>query len=369
MNFDSVLKKIAEMQASDLFIAAGKPLCVKVNGVITNLNQDILTPDKAKSIVLSLMSSKQQAEFMLKKEYNFAIQTGSSGRFRVSAYYERFNVGAVLRRIQAEIPTLLGLELPEILSQFAMLRRGLVLLVGATGTGKSSTLAALVGHRNHHSAGHIVTIEDPIEFIHEHDNCIVTQREVGIDTDSYGIALKNTLRQSPDVILIGEIRSSDTMEYAIQFAETGHLCLATLHANNANQALDRIINFFPATKHQHIWLELSLNLKAIVAQQLVPRVDGGGRVAAIEVMINTPTIQGCIKKGQVDLIKEYMTKGKNVGMQTFDQSLFELCKEKKINEVNALHYADSESELRLMLRLDKGTDSDTGSLAGVGLQE
>lgn len=368
MNFDALLKKVVDLQASDLFITSGKPLCVKVNGTIQNLTADILTPEKAKSIVMSLMSTKQQDEFLVRKELNFAIQTTQAGRFRVSAYYERFNVGAVLRRIKGAIPLLEELDLPPIVSQFAMLKRGLVLLVGATGVGKSSTLAAMVGYRNHNSNGHIVTIEDPIEFLHEHDNCIVTQREVGIDTDNYGVALKNALRQAPDVILIGEIRSSETMEYAIQFAETGHLCLATLHANNANQALDRIINFFPSIKHAQVWLELSLNLKAIVAQQLVPRLEGDGRIAAVEILINTPVIQSCIKKGEIDILKEYMTKGQNVGMQTFDQALFELYKNKKISLENALHYADSESELRLMVRLDSGT-TDEGSLTGVGLQD
>jgi twitching motility protein PilU len=368
MNFDVLLKKVVELQASDLFIAAGKPLCVKVHGSIVNLTNDVLTADKAKNIVMGLMSVKQQDEFLLKKELNFAIQTAQSGRFRVSAYFERFNVGAVLRRIKQEIPSLEELGLPANVNQFAMLKRGLVLLVGATGVGKSSTLAAMLDYRNHNSVGHIITIEDPIEFIHEHDKCIVTQREVGIDTESFGIALKNTLRQAPDVILIGEIRSSDTMEYAMQFAETGHLCLATLHANNANQALDRIIHFFPAIKHQQIWLELSLNLKAIVAQQLVPSLDGSSRVVATEILINTPVIQSAIRKGEVESLKEYIAKGGAIGMHTFDQSLFQLYKDKKISFENAVRYADSESEMRLMIRLDSG-GMDTGSLTGVGLQE
>lgn len=369
MNFDAILNKVVEMQASDLFITAGKPLCVKVHGNIVNLNDDVLTPEKAKNLVLSIMSAKDATDFLVKKELNFAIQTPEAGRFRVSAFFERFHVGAVLRRIRADIPQLSDLELPQILGAFSMMKRGLVIVVGATGVGKSSTIAAMIGHRNHNTSGHIVTIEDPIEFIHEHDQCIVTQREVGVDTDSFGIALKNTLRQAPDVILIGEIRSSDTMEYAIQFAETGHLCLATLHANNANQALDRIINFFPAIKHQQIWLELSLNLKVIVGQQLIPRMDKEGRVPAVEILINTPIVQNCIRKGEVDVLKEYMAKGHNFGMQTFDQSLFALYKQKKISLENAVKFADSESELRLMVRLDNGTNSDTGSLSGVGFQE
>ncbi len=369
MNFDAILKKMVELDASDLFITAGKPVSIKVNGVIDGLDKDILTPDKAKNMVLSLMDDKQRQEFAQRKELNFAIQTQVAGRFRVSAFYERFHVGAVLRRINAEVPRLSSLSLPPVLSELAMDKRGLVILSGATGVGKSTTLAAMLRERNENSNGHIVTIEDPIEFIHEHANCIITQREVGIDTESYGIALKNTLRQAPDVILIGEIRSSETMEYAIQFSETGHLCLATLHANNANQALDRIINFFPATKHAQIWLELSLNLRAIVAQQLLPKLDGTGRVAAIEVLINTPVIQSCIKKGEVDLLKGYMAKGHSVGMQTFDQALFELYKNKQISYQEALKFADSENELRLMVKFDDGTNTDVGSLDGIGLQE
>jgi twitching motility protein PilU len=369
MNFDALLTKVAEMQASDLFIAAGRPLCVKVNGVLINLNNDVLTSEKAKTIILDMMSAKQQAEFISKKEYNFAIQTAKVGRFRVSAYFEKFNMSAVLRRIRADIPELSSLELPPILSDFAMTQRGLILMVGATGVGKSSTLASMIGYRNHNSSGHIITIEDPIEFVHQHDQCIVTQREVGLDTESFGIALKNTLRQAPDVILIGEIRSSDTMEYALQFAETGHLCFATLHASNANQALERVISFFPSIRHKQIWLELSLNLKAIIAQQLLHRADGKGRVPAIEIMINTPIIQSCIKKGEVDILKEYMAKGRELGMQTFDQALFDLYKSKKINYEEALRYADSENELRLMIKLDSGSHTDSGSLEGVGLQD
>jgi twitching motility protein PilU len=368
MNFDQLLKQMVDAKASDLFISAGKPPCMKVNGVIVTMDDQILTPEKAKLMVLSLMDEKQQHLFLEHKEYNFAIQTQYAGRFRVSAFFERFHVGAVLRRISATIPELGELGLPPILTDLVMSQRGLVLLAGATGVGKSTTLAAMVGYRNHNSSGHIITIEDPIEFIHEHDKCIVTQREVGIDTESYGVALKNTLRQAPDVILIGEIRSSDTMEYAIQFSETGHLCLATIHANNANQALDRIINFFPSTKHAQIWLELSLNLRSIVAQQLITTIDGKSRVAATEVLINTPIVQSCIKKGAVDEIKGYMDKAENVGMQTFNQSLFSLYKNKKISYEDALRYSDAENELRLMIKLNGGS-GDVGSLEGIGLQE
>lgn len=369
MNFDQILRKMVSVQASDLFITAGKPVCMKVNGVISPVDDQELTPDKAKAMVLSLMDESQQKEFAIHKELNFAIQTQYAGRFRVSAFYERFHVGAVLRRINAVIPKIEELGFPPILSELVMQKRGMILLAGATGVGKSTTLAAMIDYRNHNSAGHIVTIEDPIEYLHEHAKCIVTQREVGIDTESYGIALKNTLRQAPDVILIGEIRSSDTMDYAIQFSETGHLCLATIHANNANQALDRIINFFPSSKHAQVWLELSLNLKAIIAQQLIPKVDGTGRVAAMEIMINTPAIQSCIKKGQVDLIHDYMQKGKNAGMQTFDQSLFDLYKNKQISFADGLQYSESEGEFRLMVKLDSGQNKDIGSLEGIGLQE
>jgi twitching motility protein PilU len=369
MNFDALLKQMVTDNASDLFITAGKPPCIKINGAVVQLDEPVLTPEKAKAMVFSLMDEHQQKEFIAQKEYNFAIQTQYAGRFRVSAFFEKFNVGAVLRRIRADIPVLNNLGLPPIISELTLLKRGLIIIAGATGVGKSTTLAAMVGHRNHNSTGHIVTIEDPIEFIHEHDKCIITQREVGIDTSSYGIALKNTLRQAPDVILIGEIRSSDTMEYAIQFSETGHLCLATLHANNANQALDRIINFFPSSKHAQVWLELSLNLKAIIAQQLIPTADGKGRVAAMEILVNTPIVQSCIKKGDIDTLKTYMNKGQNDGMQTFDQALYALYKSKKITYDEALKYTDSENEFRLMVKFDSGSNKDVGSLEGVGLKE
>jgi len=369
MSFDDYLLKMVELKGSDLFITVGKPPCVKANGVFIDLETEPLTPDKCKALVMGLMDAKQQSEFLDRKEYNFAISTKATGRFRVSAFIERFNVGAVLRSILTKIPLLQDLELPAILGELAMIKRGLIIVAGATGVGKSTTMAAMIGYRNHNSVGHIVTIEDPIEFIHQHDKCIITQREVGVDTESYGLALKNTLRQAPDVILIGEVRSSDTMEYAIQFAETGHLCVATLHANNANQALDRIMSFFPAIKHAQIWLELSLNLKAVVGQQLLPRLDGKSRVPAIEVLLNTPIIQQCIKKGDVEALKEYMVKGRSVGMQTFDQALFDLYKAKKISYEDALKHADSENELRLMIKLDGGKNLDTGSLTGIGLKK
>lgn len=369
MNFEALLNKVIELKASDLFITAGKPLCAKVNGRMINLTEEILTPERSKSIVLGVMNPTQQSEFLLRKESNFAIQTNNEDRFRVSAFFERFNIGAVLRRIKGEIPKLETLGVPEQLANFAMLKRGLIIMAGATGAGKSSTLAAMISHRNHNADGHIITIEDPIEFIHKHGRSIITQREVGLDTESFGIALKNTLRQAPDVILIGEIRSSDTMEYALQFAETGHLCLATLHASNASQALERIISFFPAIKHKQIWLELSLNLKVVIAQELLPAIDGKSSVPAVEILLNTPVIQSCIKRGEVDILKEYMVKGRDLGMQTFDQSLFDLFVAKKISMEEALKFADSESELRLMIRLASKSHTDTGSLDGVGLQD
>ncbi len=369
MSIDELLDKTFELEGSDLFIAPGRPASVKVHGQIQPIQDKILTPEKARKTILSLMDEQQQKEFLARKELNFAIQTATAGRFRVSAYFEKFQVAAVLRRIKATIPKLEDLDLPVAINGLSMVKRGLILFVGATGVGKSTTMASIVSYRNHNSSGHIVTIEDPIEFIHEHAQCIVTQREVGVDTESYGIALRNALRQAPDVVMIGEIRSAETMEYALQFSETGHLCLATIHANNANQALDRIINFFPSTKHQQIWLELSLNLRAIVAQQLIPRTDKEGRAAAVELVINTPIIQSCIKKGEVDVLKEYMARGGNVGMQTFDQSLFDLYKQNKISYEDALKYADSENEIRLMIKLDEGSNYDPGSLTNVGLKD
>lgn len=365
MKFDDLLKHMVEKKASDLFITVGKPPSVKAHGKIISLGENDLSREKANAIVLGIMNEEQKKEFLEEKELNFAIHSESIGRFRVNAFYQRGNMGAVLRRIETNIPELEDLDLPKVLENFSMTKRGLVILVGATGAGKSSTLAAMINYRNKKSSGHIITIEDPIEFIHQHRNCIVTQREVGVDTDSFEIALKNTLRQAPDVILLGEIRSEATMNYAINFAETGHLCLATLHANNANQALDRIVNFFPSEKHPQLWSDLSLNLKAIVAQQLIPVAKGGGRVPAIEILINTPVVREYIKKGEVGTLKEFMTKGRELGMQTFDQALFDLYKAGKISYEEAVKHADSENELRLMVKLSKG---DTGSAAADGLK-
>jgi len=365
MDFEGWLTQLVERKGSDLFITVGVPPTVKVNGELVLLNDQKLTREQAESVVHSMMSAEQRDQFVKTRELNFAIYREKLGRFRVSAFQQRSFVGAVLRRIETVIPTLKGLGIPETLSEFAMIQRGLVIIVGSTGAGKSSTLAAMIEHRNKSTKGHIITIEDPIEFVYEHQSSIMTQREVGIDTDSFEVALKNTLRQAPDVILIGEIRSRDTMSYAIAFSETGHLCLATLHANNANQALDRIANFFPHEQQTQLWMDLSLNLKAIVAQQLIPTKDGNGRVPAVEILINTPVISEHIRKGEVNVLKEFMTKGKEVGMQTFDQALFQLYMDGKITYETALQHADSENELRLMIKLNKGIAgvSDTSGLS------
>ena len=354
MDFEKLLKLVTEKEASDLFITAGKPPSMKINGKLYAAGKNALSPDEARDVVLGVMSREQQEVFLAEKESNFAINTRGLGRFRVSAFYQRNLVGMVLRRIEVNIPKTADLKLPPIINELAMTKRGLIIFVGATGTGKSTSLAAMIGHRNENSSGHIISIEDPIEFIHQHRGCIVTQREVGVDTDSFEIALKNTLRQAPDVIMIGEVRSRETMEYALAFAETGHLCLCTLHANNANQALDRIIHFFPADRYDQVWMDLSLNLKGIVAQQLVPTVDGEGRRAAIEVLLNTPLSSDMIRKGEVQELKELMTKSNELGMQTFDQALYWLFQEGEITQEVALTHADSPNDLRLMIKLGGG---------------
>lgn len=357
------LRIMVEKKGSDLFIMTGVPATMKVHGEMTALDQNKLSAEDTKEVVLSMMSEAQKPQFLANREMNFAIFREGLGRFRVSAFQQRSFIGAVLRRIETVIPTLEELYVPPILGELVMAQRGLIILVGATGAGKSSTLAAMIGHRNKNTKGHIISIEDPIEFVHEHQGCIVTQREVGIDTDSFEIALKNTLRQAPDVILIGEIRSRDTMNYAVAFAETGHLCLSTLHANNANQALDRIASFFSHEMHQQLWMDLSLNLKAIIAQQLVPTADGKGRIPVVEILINTPVIAEHIRKGDIGSLKEFMTKSAELGMQTFDQALFKLYQEGKITYEAALKHADSENEVRLMIKLkdgNKGPDSSSG---------
>lgn len=358
MDIDRLLTLMVEKSASDLFITAGVPPSIKMHGRIVPVTSTPLSPEKARETVLSTMNEKQRNEFAEKKELNYAISVRGVGRFRASAFFQRNLAGMVLRRIETNIPKIDDLGLPEVVKELAMVKRGLVIFVGATGTGKSTSLAAMIGHRNRNSKGHIISIEDPIEFIHQHQGCVITQREVGIDTDSFDVALKNTLRQAPDVILIGEVRSRETMDHAIAFAETGHLCLCTLHANNANQALDRIIHFFPADRHTQLWMDLSLNLKAVVAQQLIPTPDGNGRRACLEVFLNTPLASDLIRKGQVHELKELMKKSTEVGMQTFDQALFDLYDSGEITYEDALAHADSPNDLRLMIKLKSETDAD-----------
>ncbi|HHJ17801.1 MAG TPA: PilT/PilU family type 4a pilus ATPase [Gammaproteobacteria bacterium] len=369
MDFNSLLKLLVHKQGSDLFITAGMPPSMKVNGRIKPVSQSTLTPEQAREVVLSVMNAQQRQEFELDHECNFAISASGVGRFRVSAFYQRNHCGMVLRRIETRIPTIEELNLPPSIKNLAMTKRGLIIFVGATGTGKSTSLASMIGYRNNNSTGHIITIEDPIEYIHQHAGCIVTQREVGIDTESFGVALKNTLRQAPDVILIGEIRTRETMDHAIAFAETGHLCLATLHANNSNQAMDRIINFFPEDRRDQLLMDLSLNLKAILAQQLIPTPDGKGRQVAVEVLINTPLAADLIRKGEVHKLKELMKRSNQQGMKTFDQALYELYRDGEITQDDAIHYADSANEVRLMIKL-KDSDLDAeNALEGVTLVE
>lgn len=370
MDFDQLLKLMVHKNGSDLFITAGIPPSMKVNGQIAPVSKASLTPDQAKQIVYSIMNEEQKETFERTRECNFALSRSGIGRFRVNVFQQRNQVGMVLRKIETKIPTFTDLNLPPVLAEIAMTKRGIVLFVGGTGSGKSTSLAAMVDYRNKNSHGHIITIEDPIEYVHQHAGCIVTQREVGIDTDSFEDALVNTLRQAPDVILIGEIRHRETMEHAIAFAETGHLCLATLHANNANQAMDRIINFFPEDRRSQLLMDLSLNLKAVVAQRLIPRADGQGRRVAVEVMINTPFIADLILKGEVHSLKEQMKKGGQAGMRTFDQALYELYRGGHITMEEALRNADSANEVRLMIKLgDIETPEElTSGLEGLSLE-
>ncbi len=364
MEFDKLLKLVVEKGASDLFITAGKPAMLKINGKLFAAGKSSLSPEQSRDLVLGVMNRDQQEQFTRDHECNFAINTRGLGRFRVSAFYQRNLIGMVLRRIEVHIPLVSDLGLPSVIEELAMTKRGLIIFVGATGTGKSTSLAAMIGHRNTESSGHIISVEDPIEFIHQHKGCIVTQREVGVDTESFEVALKNTLRQAPDVIMIGEVRTRETMEYAVTFAETGHLCLCTLHANNANQALDRIIHFFPSDRHDQVWMDLSLNLKAIVAQQLIPTVDGNGRRAAVEVLINTPLVSDHIRKSEVHLLKELMSKSNEHGMQTFDQALYRLYTEGEVSYETALAHADSPNDLRLMIKLGAETHQTTADAGG-----
>ena len=348
---NDLLKLMISRNGSDLFLTADFPPAIKVDGKITKVSPQPLTGQHTMALTRAVMNDKQAAEFERTKECNFAISPQGVGRFRVNAFIQQGQVGLVCRTIAQTLPTLDGLNMPVILKDVAMSKRGLVIFVGATGSGKSTSLAAMVDHRNEHSYGHIITIEDPVEFVHAHKNCIVTQREVGIDTDGWEAALKNTLRQAPDVILMGELRDRETMEHAVAFAETGHLCMATLHANSANQALDRIINFFPEERRQQLLMDLSLNLKALVSQRLMPRQQGRGRVAAVEVLLNTPLVSDLIFKGEVREIKELMKRSREQGMQTFDQALFDLYESGTITFEDALRNADSLNDLRLQIKL------------------
>jgi len=346
-----LLRLMVSKKASDLFITVGFPPAIKVDGKVTPVSQQPLTPQHTQDLVRSVMNDRQAAEFESSKECNFAISPAGIGRFRVNAFVQMGSIGMVLRTINAKIPTFEELGLPPVLREVALTKRGLVIMVGATGSGKSTSLAAMVGHRNANSYGHIITIEDPVEYVHPHQNCIVTQREIGVDTEDWGVALKNTLRQAPDVILMGEIRDRETMDYGIAFAETGHLCMATLHANSANQALDRIINFFPEERRPQLLMDLSLNLRGMVSQRLIPRKEGKGRIAAVEVMLNSPLIADLIFKGEVHEIKEIMKRSRELGMQTFDQHLFELYDTGVITYEDALRNADSVNDLRLSIKL------------------
>jgi twitching motility protein PilU len=347
-----LLRLMLSKGGSDLFITAGFPPAMKIDGRMTPVSSQALTGSHTADLARAIMNDKQAAGFELTKEANFAISPGDLGRFRVSAFMQMGAVGMVLRVITTTIPKFEDLELPDVLKEVIMTKRGLAIMVGATGSGKSTTLAAMVGYRNENSYGHIITIEDPVEFVHPHKNCVITQREVGVDTDSFEAALKNSLRQAPDVIQIGEIRDRETMEHAIAFAETGHLCLATLHANSANQALDRIINFFPEERRQQLLMDLSLNLKGLISQRLIPKKEAKGRVVAMEIMLNSPLISDLIFKGEVHEIKEIMKKSRELGMQTFDQALFDLYEADKITYEDALRNADSVNDLRLNIKLN-----------------
>jgi twitching motility protein PilU len=346
-----LLRLMVARNGSDLFLTAEFPPAIKVDGKVTKVSPQPLTGQHTLALARAVMNDKQAAEFERTKECNFAVSPSGVGRFRVNAFIQQSNVGLVFRTIPATLPTIDSLGLPTVLKEVAMTKRGLCIFVGATGSGKSTSLAALVDHRNENSHGHIITIEDPVEFVHPHKNCIVTQRELGIDTDSWEAALKNTLRQAPDVILMGEIRDRETMEHAVAFAETGHLCLATLHANSANQALDRIINFFPEERRQQLLMDLSLNLRALISQRLIPRESGRGRIAAVEIMLNTPLVSDLIFKGEIAEIKELMKRSRELGMQTFDQSLFDLYEGRHIGYEDALRNADSVNDLRLQIKL------------------
>ena len=357
IDFTSFLKLMAHKKASDLFITAGVPPSMKVNGKLSPITQSPLTPQQSRDLVLNVMSPAQREEFEKTHECNFAIGVSGVGRFRVSCFYQRNQVGMVLRRIETRIPTIEELNLPPIIKSLAMTKRGIILFVGATGTGKSTSLAAMIGYRNQNSSGHIITIEDPIEFVHKHEGCIITQREVGIDTENWDVALRNTLRQAPDVIMIGEIRTREGMDHAIAFAETGHLVLCTLHANNANQAMDRMINFFPEERRSQLLMDLSMNLKGVVAQQLVPTPDGKARRVAMEILLGTPLMADYIRDGEIHKLKDLMKESGELGMQTFDKALFDLYQQGEISYEDALRFADSSNEVRLKIKLAQGGDA------------
>ena len=358
-----LLRRMVQFEGSELFITKGFPPAIKVDGEVRPVMDKALSSEQSALIVRSIMNDKQTREFDSTKECNFAINPKGIGRFRVSAFVQQGYTGAVLRTIITKIPTIEELELPNQLTDVVMVKRGLAIIVGGTGSGKSTTLAAMIGHRNANTHGHIVTIEDPVEYVHPHINCVVTQREVGVDTESWHFALKNALRQAPDVILIGEIRDRETMEYAIQFAETGHLCLATLHANSANQALDRIINFFTEERRGQLLMDLSLNIKALISQRLIPREGSKGRVAAMEILLASPLINDLILRGEIHQLKEIMAKSNRLGMQTFDQALFDLYETGKIGYDDAMRNADSKNELRLRIKLESERDSSSDDAA------
>ena len=361
-----LLRLMTQKNGSDLFITANFPPAIKVDGRVTPVSNQVLTAQHTAELARSIMNDRQAAEFEATKECNFAISPSGIGRFRVNALIQQGRVAVVCRTINMTIPTLDDLGLPTVLKDIAMAKRGLVIFVGGTGTGKTTSLAALVDQRNKNSQGHIITVEDPIEFVHDHKGCIVTQREIGVDTDSWEAALKNSLRQAPDVILMGEIRDRETMDYGVAFAETGHLCLATLHANSTNQAIDRIINFFPEDRRHQLLMDLSLNLRALISQRLLPKKDGKGRVAAVEIMLNSPLISDLIFKGEVHEIKEVMKRSRELGMQTFDQALFDLYEAGRITYEDALRNADSINDLRLQIKLHSKESKDRDLNSGIG---
>jgi twitching motility protein PilU len=361
-----LLRLMTQKNGSDLFITANFPPAIKIDGKVVPVSGQVLLPQHSAELARSIMNDRQASEFEASKECNFAISPPGIGRFRVNALVQQGRVAVVCRTINLSVPTLDELGLPAVLKDIAMTLRGLVIFVGGTGTGKTTSLAALVDHRNRHTQGHIITIEDPIEFVHEHKKSIITQREIGVDTDSWEIALKNTLRQAPNVIMMGEIRDRTAMDYAIAFAETGHLCLATLHANSTNQAIDRIINFFPEERRHQLLMDLSLNLRALVSQRLLPKKDGKGRVPAIEILLNSPLISDLVFKGQVQEIKDVMKRSRELGMQTFDQALFDLHEEGQITYTDALRNADSLNDLRLQIKLHGKESKDRDLTAGIG---